>query len=211
MPDFKPYMQSPLHHFDLPSRASLVNDSAGVWANELPLRGYITLRGNSSDAAFVSAVEATLKQSLPVEPSSFSFGPSGTVIWLSPDEWLITGPKGSNTALINALEDALAGQHVQIADNSGGYTMAYLTGKEHVTALRHLGVYDFESIVPGQAISTVLTKINVTVYRHDDKGFFVIFRRSFADYVWRILERVARPYGFGVCAVSSELGLVVAE
>ncbi|MCB6185413.1 sarcosine oxidase subunit gamma [Leeia sp. TBRC 13508] len=208
MAEFKPYMQSPLHHFDLPARASLVNDTAGIWANELPLRGFTTLRGDANDPAFVSAVESTLKQSLPVKPSTFSFGPSGTVIWLSPDEWLITGPKEKNTSLMQSLEAALGEQHVQVVDNSGGYTMVYLTGKEHVTSLRHLGVYDFESIEPGQAISTVISKINVTVYRHDNKGFFVIFRRSFADYVWKIIERTAKPYGFGVCALSSELGLV---
>lgn len=204
---FQPYMQSPLHAFDLPSRAVAQDDRHGVWTNELPLRGYLTLRGQGSDAAFRDAVANVLGQPLPTQPSSYSHGPSGTLLWISPDEWLLSGERSTVKSLIPALESALKGQHVQVVDNSGGYTQVYLTGRHAVTLLRHLGVYDFEQVTVGRAVSTMLTKANVTVYRLEEGGLHLVFRRSFADYVWRLIERAAIPYGLGICSLPAGFGL----
>jgi len=41
------------------------------------------------------------------------------------------------------------------------------------------------------------------VIRLDTDGVFVVFRRSFADYVWRLLRRAAQPYGFAVCKLEA--------
>jgi sarcosine oxidase subunit gamma len=79
--------------------------------------------------------------------------------------------------------------------------MVYLTGAQQVTLLRHVGVYDFEALVPGRLASTVCGKATITVFRHDDQGIFLIFRRSFADYVWRLLSKAARPYGLGIATL----------
>ena len=63
----EPRMQSPLHHLDLAARAVPVDQSKGVWANEIPLLGYISIRGNPQDAAFVAAASGILGQ-IPVQP-----------------------------------------------------------------------------------------------------------------------------------------------
>lgn len=196
---FAPYAQSPLHSFGLASRARRQDDSRAVWMNEMPMLGYIVVRGDSADPAFQRAIDQVLGIALPTKPSTFTAFPNGLALWQTPDEWLLVCAGAARAAYQGELETALAGVHAQVVDNSGGLTTVYLSGREHVTLLRHVSVYDIESIGPGQVIGTVCTKAAMTVYRHDSHGLFVIFRRSFADYVWRLLETAARPYGLGIC------------
>lgn len=195
---FAPYAQSPLHAFGLAARARPQDDSRAVWMSEIPMLGYIVVRGDSADPAFQRAIEQVFGIALPTAPGTFAAFTHGLALWQTPDEWLLVCAGAVRAAYQAELETALAGLHAQVVDNSGGLTTVYLSGREHVTLLRHVSVYDIESIGAGQVINTVCTKAAMTVYRHDAHGLFVIFRRSFADYVWRLLETAARPYGLGI-------------
>jgi sarcosine oxidase subunit gamma len=43
-----------------------------------------------------------------------------------------------------------------------------------------------------------MSKASFTVLRSDAQGVALVFRRSFAEYIWRLIERTARPYGLQV-------------
>ena len=201
---YKPYLQSPLHAFDLPAKARPQNDSCGVWMNEVPLLGYVLIRGNAADAAFRAAIHAVLGTDLPAKPSTFVVTPQGLLLWQSPDEWLLVCARQQLSTCISRLETALASLHAQVVDNSGGLTQVYLSGANHLELLHHVGIYDFALVTPGRAVSTVCSKANIVVYRVDAHGVFVIFRRSFADYVWPLLKQAARPYGLGISALQPD-------
>lgn len=198
---FAPYAQSPLHAFGLSAQARRQNGECGVWMNELPLLGYVILRGDITDSTFANAVKGALGVALPRVPGTVVSFTHGLALWQGPDEWLLVCERNSRQDFIAGLEAALQGFHAQVVDNSGGLTMVYLTGEHQVTLLRHVGVYDFEAIEPGQVVSTVCQKATITVFRNDDKGLFLVFRRSFADYIWRLLSKAARPYGLGIVAL----------
>ena len=200
---FAPYAQSPLHDFGLASRARRPDNTCGVWMNELALLGYVIVRGDVQDPAFVRAIKSVLGIALPVVPGKVAPFTHGVALWQAPDEWLLVCARSARQACIAGLEAALSTIHAQVVDNSGGLTMVYLTGAHQVTLLRHVGVYDFDALKPGQLASTVCGKATLTVFRHDDDGIFLIFRRSFADYVWRLLSKAARPYGLGIAALES--------
>lgn len=201
---YKPYLQSPLHAFDLPAKARPQNESCGVWMNEVPLLGYIQIRGNAQDAAFRAAIHVVLDAELPVKPSTFAVTPQGNLLWQSPDEWLLVCARQNLNACVSRLETALASLHAQVVDNSGGLTQVYLSGANHLELLHHVGIYDFALVTPGRAVSTVCSKANIVVYRTDAHGVFVIFRRSFADYLWPLLSVAARPYGLGISALQPD-------
>lgn len=198
---FAPYAQSPLHDFGLPAKARRPDASCGVWMNELALLGYVIVRGDAQDPAFVRAVKSVLGIALPTVPGTVTPFANGVALWQAPDEWLLVCARSARQACIAGLEAVLQGIHSQVVDNSGGLTMVYLTGAHQVTLLRHVGVYDFEALRPGHLASTICGKATITVFRHDDQGIFLIFRRSFADYVWRLLSKAARPYGLGIAAL----------
>lgn len=196
----EPVMRSPLHSLGLAGQARPIDDSCGVWANEIPNLGYISVRGNASDQAFVSAASTALGLPLPLQPCTFA-SPKGTyVLWLSPDEWMIVASPGQTRPLLASLQQALAGVRSQVVDNSGGYTQIFLAGTHALDVLRHVSVYDFESLQRGRVVGTTFGKSSAYAFQQGD-GYRLIVRRSFADYIWRYLVRAATPYRFGIAYV----------
>lgn len=201
---FAPYAQSPLHGFGLAAKARRQDDSCGVWMNELPVLGYVIVRGDAQDPAFAAAVKSVLGIALPTVPGTIVPFEHGIALWQTPDEWLLVCARNARQACIAGLEAATRDLHAQVVDNSGGLTMISLSGVHRITLLRHIGVYDFESLPVGRAVSTVAGKgAAITVIRFDEHSLFVIFRRSFADYMWRLLSKSARPYGLGIATIES--------
>ncbi|WP_174874291.1 sarcosine oxidase subunit gamma [Vogesella oryzae] len=201
MPNFQPYLQSPLVNFNLPAETVPADSSQQVRANELPLLGYIAIRGELADAAIAAAVSSVTGASVPAA-GQFSTGDAGVLVWVSPDELLLVTRRAELAQRLAAFEAAFAGLFAHAVDNSGGLTCLSLSGSEHVTVLRHMGVYDFESLAVGQAVSTVLGKAGGTVLRLEDDGVFLIIRRSFADYLWLLLRKVCTPYRFAVAKLA---------
>jgi sarcosine oxidase, subunit gamma len=196
MSDFA-LMQSPLHSFALEAQSKPIDGTCGVWANEAPLLGYISLRGASSDAAFVSATSKALSLALPVEPCSFKQTGAAKVMWVSPDEWMIACPRDRHAALLHGLSGAVKDQHSQVTDNSGGYTQVLIIGANACDVLSHCTVYDLGHLAEGRVVGTTFGKSSVYLHRAGD-GYCLLVRRSFADYIWRYLARAATPYGLGI-------------
>ncbi len=198
----EPLMQSPLSAFDLGVQARAIDDSRGVWASEIPLLAYISLRGDAGDAAFVEKVVSVIGMPLPVAPCTFAASNGVTALWMSPDEWMIVCRRERLSELTSGLKSILQGIRSQVADNSGGYTQVSLQGRNALDVLQHASVYDFAALQPGRVVGTTFGKSSVYAYRADN-GFRLIMRRSFADYIWRYLVRAAAPYGLGIAAIEA--------
>lgn len=200
-----PVMQSPLHSFGLSSRAKAIDAKYGVWANEVPLLGYISLRGDASNAGFAEGASKALGVKLPTEPCTLAQSSGTTVLWLSPDEWMIVTPRNAHSAVLTALNQSLAGIRSQVADNSGGYTQVIVQGPNARDVLSHCTVYDLDRLSQGRVVGTTFGKSSLYLRRAGD-GYCLLLRRSFADYIWRYLERAAEPYGFGFAMLAPGLG-----
>lgn len=184
-------LRSPLAHLQ-PGNAG---KGATLSAAELPNLGYLVLRGRADDVAFMSGVAGVLGAPLPTRPRSVLRCAAGVVLWQSPDEWWLLCARNQRDRLLGALEEALQGCFAQVADNSGGFTTLRLAGAQHMQLLHHLSPYDFGALPLGDCVSTVISKASFTVLRSDAQGVSLVFRRSFADYIWKLIERNARPYG----------------
>jgi sarcosine oxidase, subunit gamma len=202
LPDsvFTPTLRSALVDL-LPALSSLdAQAKAGVRVAEWPNVACIVLRGRSDDPTFLGAVQAACGVALPTQPSNYAATANLVALWISPDEWWLLAPRVARDGLVTALRQATAGQHAQVADNSGSLAMLRLAGPQHTMLLRHLTTYDVEQLAIGRCVSTQLPKATWTLARSDDTGVMLLFRRSFADWVWRLVERSARPYALAVCA-----------
>jgi sarcosine oxidase, subunit gamma len=193
----EPMLQSPLHAFGLSAQAKQADDACGVWANEVPLQGYISLRGDPADTAFQDGAASALGLLLPAQPCKFTRTGAVKALWLSPDEWMIVVPRARLMPLLRGLGKALSGVRSQVVDNSGGYTEIIVQGRNASDVISHASVYDLHRLGEGRVVGTTFGKSAVYMYREDD-GVCLLVRRSFADYVWRFLVRAAEPYGFGV-------------
>jgi sarcosine oxidase, subunit gamma len=197
---YTPVLRSALaDHLPAPSSPD-AQAKAGVRVAEWPDIACVVLRGRADDAPFLRAVQAACGVTLPTQPGSFAATANIVTLWISPDEWWLLAPRVARDGLVTALRQATAGLHAQVADNSGGLACLHLAGPQHVTLLRHLSPYDFESLGVGRCVSTIVPKAGITVLRGDDAGVLLLFRRSFADWIWRLVERSARPYGLAACA-----------
>ena len=67
--------------------------------------------------------------------------------------------------------------------------------------LHHCTVYDLNMLQTGKVVGTTFGKLSLYIHQHQD-GYSLVFRRSFADYIWRYLERSALPYGFGIAQLN---------
>lgn len=184
-------LRSPLAHL----AADAARGDASLLAAELPNLGYLVLRGRADDAAFMAGVASVIGASLPTTPRTALRCAAGLVLWQSPDEWWLLCARAERDRLVGALEQALAGCFAQVADNSGGFTSLRITGAPALRLMAHLSPYDLESLPVGQCVSTVVSKASLTVLRSDAQGVTLVFRRSFADYLWQLIARTARPYG----------------
>ena len=193
-------MQTPLQHFNLSAKQETMTDAKGVWAHEMGLLGYISLRGNAQNKDFLTAVKKATGMDLPTAACSLSNATSLTILNLSPDEWMLVCPREQRATIQQSLETGLTGIHSQVLDNSGGYTSVWLQGKQAADALQHCTVYNLHALTPNKAVGTTFGKASIIMYSVDD-GFCLLLRRSFADYIWRYLTRAAAPYGFGIAAL----------
>ncbi|RST45377.1 sarcosine oxidase subunit gamma [Variovorax sp. DXTD-1] len=194
MSDSSSLLQSPLHAFGLSAKAAIPTEQNRVVLSELSHLGYLVLRGKADDAVFMHAVASVLGRPLPTQPMAVLLTGRGVVLWSSPDEWLLVCKRSVRDTLLVDLTATLRDVFSQVVDNSGGFTTLRLTGSDHLMLLRQLGPYDFESLAVGRCVNTVMSKAGLTVVRTDEAGVLLVFRRSFADYIWRLLERTAQPY-----------------
>lgn len=194
MSDFLCLLQSPLHAFGLAAKAAIPSEHNRVVLSELGHLGYLVLRGKADDTVFMHVVAGVLGEALPTQPMAVLPTGRGVVLWSSPDEWLLVCKRSVRDTLLADLSAALRDVFAQVVDNSGGLTALRLAGPDHLMLLRQLGPYDFENLAVGRCANTVMSKAGLTVVRTDEAGVLLVFRRSFADYIWRLLERTAQPY-----------------
>ncbi|MFQ3198136.1 MAG: sarcosine oxidase subunit gamma [Paraglaciecola sp.] len=189
---------SPLHHADFAGLAALKIEG-GVILREAKLLGHLNLRGNAKDPDFLNGVKSALQLDLPLAPCSSAQNPETTIMWLSPDEWLIIIAGGTEAAIEDKLRHSLSG-HFAVSDISGAQTMLEISGKDCLQLLQKTIGYDLhlDSFPINKVIGTALAKSSAHIRRTGEHDFQLIIRRSFADYIWLWLQQSSKEYGLGV-------------
>jgi sarcosine oxidase, subunit gamma len=152
---------------------------------ELPPPLLLNLRGDLGAEEFKSVVAGVLGVSPPAEPNTVATGGEIGVLWLGPDEWLVTAPTESGD-LAERLDAALAGQHHSVIDVSQGRVALELEGAEARAVLAEGASLDLRprSFGPGRCAQTTFARVPIVLQQLDAAPRFRIFvRASFAPYV----------------------------
>ena len=191
--------QSPLHHAGLAELVGKGKSGAGITLREKKLRGHLTLRGDAHDPAFAKGVQDVLGMDLPV---ALTLGANGetSLQWMGPDEWLLIVPKGEEFATEQRLREALAGQHIQIVNVSGGQTLVELSGEKVRELLMKSTPYDVHpsNFPVGKAVGTHFAKSQLIIRHTAEDVWELVVRRSFADYIWLWLQDASAEYGLAI-------------
>ncbi|WP_394179034.1 sarcosine oxidase subunit gamma [Marinomonas posidonica] len=191
--------ESPLHHVELAKIAEHGEFQGGVVFRELSL-GLLTLRCRP-DVEQAANIESILGLALPTVPLTSVSSADGelTILWISPDEWLLQVPQDKAFELEARFFAEVSG-HVSLVNVSGGNTVFELSGDEVVNVLKKSTPIDFhDSEFPvGKVVSSVFAKSGATIFRTAEQSYQLIVRRSFADYLWLWLQDASKEYGLTV-------------
>jgi len=158
-------LETPLHHAELQALAqqSAAAD-AGVTLNERRLTGQLVLRVRGDLDVASTAIESVVGLGLP-DRLRFSGNPCSyaerSMAWLSPDEWRLCCPADEAFALENALRDKLAplaGVSIAVVNNTGGFTLLDVAGKNATELLQKSTGYDIRNTANIRAQLAVVGK-----------------------------------------------------
>ncbi|WNG94353.1 sarcosine oxidase subunit gamma [Mycobacterium sp. ITM-2016-00318] len=144
--------------------------------------------------ADVLAVDA-----LPTTPSTIVSGRESAVIWLGPQEWLVTSERRDGEDIEAALREAMSEHGGAAVDVSAQRTTLRLRGEHARDVIAKGCSLDLHPAVfaPGAAAQTVLGQAGVVLIPLSDNGsdYRIIVRSSFARYLADWLIDAAEQYG----------------
>lgn len=178
---------SPAAHLAEQFAAAEVTGVRGVSLRELPFQTMVGVRVvPGSEVA--SRVEAQLGTSLPSSCGSVSRGEGLSVLWLSPDEFLVVA-EAEPAAATSALAAAVAEGPGSATDLSANRTTFELTGPSARAVLEKGCALDLHprAFADGSAYVTTLGPVPVIIWKHDAESYRVLPRSSFADFLGRWL------------------------
>ena len=164
-----------------------------VHVEEMPLQGMITLRGDLSDAAVKTAVQATVGKPVPDIRQADVDGDTG-VCWMSPDELLILCRYSDVSATLATLTTQLGGTHALVVDVSDARAMFRMTGAHVRDAMAKLCPVDFSEtgFASGDFRRSRMAQVPAAFWMPDGTSFQIICFRSVAEYVFKLLKSAAR-------------------
>jgi sarcosine oxidase subunit gamma len=150
-----------------------------------PFTAMIDLRVDPGSPA-AAAVADHLGVDLPTTPSTWVETDTARVIWLGPDEWLVTSPFRTAGELEAGLRDAVAGDGA-VVDVSGQRATVRLTGRYARDVLAGGCSIDLHprAFRRGSAAQTLLGLATVVLLGLDDTAtsYHILVRSSFAQYL----------------------------
>jgi sarcosine oxidase, subunit gamma len=164
---------------------------------EEPFVTMVDLRVHPSGPGAAAAAEV-LGVELPAAASTYAKNADTTVIWLGPDEWLVTGTAVAGPELEARLRDAVAPHGGVAVDVSGQRTTLRLRASASREVLGKGCALDLHprAFGEGAAAQTILGQAGVILLAVDGSGsdYRILIRSSFARYLADWLLDAAGEY-----------------
>ena len=127
---------------------------------------------------------------LPREACRFSAKGDRTACWLGPDEWLLQAGGEAPAALFAGLDAELVGQSCSLVDVSHRSDAFALSGPKADYVLNHGCPLDLslQAFPVGMCTRTIFGKAPIMLSRPASEIFHIDVWRSFAPYVWQLLD-----------------------
>ena len=161
---------------------------------EISERGMIDLRGHISDRKFMTAAKSVLGVDLPKEPRTSASWGDAKILWLSPDQWLITCPRAKAQELTDAMVKELGDTHSLAVNVSDMRAIIRLEGefaREVVMKGSTLDLTDGD-YTSGTVRRMRFAEIAALLHIVEDNVIDIYVFRSYAHYAWDFLVKAAR-------------------
>ncbi|MCB4770987.1 sarcosine oxidase subunit gamma [Ancylobacter sp. Lp-2] len=177
--------------FPLTALAATASDLPAARLSALPPATRLVFRGRESA---VGPAGIAFGAELPRQACRFKRSGDRLAAWLGPDEWLLIAEDADPAALIAEIEPAVFGLPHALVDVSSRSLGIALEGPRAAYVLNQGCPLDLsEAAFPvGMVTRTVFGKAEIVLLRETPERFRLDVWRSFAPYVWGLLEEARR-------------------
>ena len=157
----------------------------------------INLRSNKRE--FSTKIGKILSILPPNEANTSSGNESYSLLWLSPDEWLVYSNNSTNSLndqielennLFNEISKLNQGAVTNVSDH---WVMINLKGSKIFDLLSKSCPFNFKNFKKkGSVVQTVVNHVDVIIHNTDDKDLNLFVRRSFSEDLWLWINDSAR-------------------
>jgi sarcosine oxidase, subunit gamma len=178
---------SPAAHLSERFAAAEVTGERSVRIREVPFLTMVGLRAAPGTAA-AARIETRLGALLPAACGSVTAGNGVSVLWLSPDEFLVVSDE-QPAQLTWSLAEALEGEWGSATDLSANRTTFELAGPSARAVLEKGCPLDLHprSFDVGSAYVTLIGSVPVVLWEVAEDRYWILPRSSFADFLGRWL------------------------
>jgi sarcosine oxidase subunit gamma len=178
---------SPAAHLAEQFAAAEVTGSRAVRIREVPFQTMVGVRSVPGSAA-AERIEARLGGPLPSACGCVTTGDGVSVLWLSPDEFLVVSDEHP-AQLTSRLVEALDGDSGSATDLSANRTTFELVGPSARAVLEKGCPLDLHprTFEVGTAYLTLIGSVPVVLWKLADERYRILPRSSFADFLGRWL------------------------
>lgn len=153
----------------------------------LPASAKLSFRGRPSA---IEAAGHAFGIKLPQTACRFATSGQRTAFWLGPDEWLLEAVGEDSAALLISLSATLAGHSHSLVDVSHRSEAFAFSGPQACYVLNHGCPLDLSlgGFPVGMCTRTIFGKSTIMLSRIAPDVFHIDVWRSFAPYVWQLLD-----------------------
>ncbi|TPJ38568.1 sarcosine oxidase subunit gamma family protein [Mesorhizobium sp. B2-6-5] len=135
---------------------------------------------------------------LPATISATASSGGRQALCLGPDEWQLYAPVADSHAIEAAFAALYASCPHSLVDVGHREIGIAVEGAAAVHALRSACAFDFDTMASGTGVRTLFNKAQIILIRHDEHRFRIEVWRSFADFVWGLLQAASREIALGI-------------
>ena len=166
-----------------------VENHFGIEIQELPFINKINVRIDINDNKNIIKCGKLINAILPVQPNTYVTNDNVKVIWLGPNEWLIT----NNQNLYKNLKNELGDIQASVTDVSENRTVIRISGDQIFKLLSKFLVLDLEKNLPDESscAQTLFVKVPVLLVRNNNEKQIpeidIFTNRSHANYIYNLI------------------------
>ena len=166
-----------------------VENHFGIEIQELSFINKINVRIDTNDNKNIIKCGKLINAILPVQPNTYVTNDNVKVIWLGPNEWLIT----NNQNLYNNLKSEIGDIQASVTDVSENRTVIRISGDQIFKLLSKFLVLDLEKNLPDESscAQTLFVKVPVLLVRNNNAKQIpeidIFTNRSHANYIYNLI------------------------
>lgn len=166
-----------------------VENHFGVEIQELSFINKINVRIDNNDNKNIIKCGKLINAILPVQPNTYVTNDNVKVIWLGPNEWLIT----NNQNLYKNLKNEIGDIQTSVTDVSENRTVIRISGDQIFKLLSKFLVLDLEKNLPDESscAQTLFVKVPVLLVRNNNEKQIpeidIFTNRSHAKYIYNLI------------------------